>query len=234
MTANQIAKLFSFSRIVSFPIILVSIITGKRELTAWLYLLLFSTDAWDGVFPHVIGKDSEARRKLDSYGDVMYMIAGVIGFTAFESAFFMSQLWIIGPILLLYFSQFIIAISKWGMPTAFHTYSAKLATFVQVIFLCFTFFFGIWELLFWITVGLSLIDLLEELSLTLVLKKYRTGIEYLYAQKIPAGRSVKSFHPGFLYAINHHPPAVYFLFTPAILSSPDHLQPDPPGVFRPD
>ena len=176
MTATQIANLLAFSRIVSFPIILVLIIVGMRQLTAWVYLIMFSTDAWDGVFAHIIGKDSEMRRKLDSYGDVMYMIAGVVGFAAFEYDFFSAHLWVIGPILFLYFLQFVIAVAKWGIPTSFHTFAARLATFVQVIFLCFTFFFGIWEWLFWAAVVVSCIDLLEELSLTLLLKKYKTGI----------------------------------------------------------
>jgi CDP-diacylglycerol--glycerol-3-phosphate 3-phosphatidyltransferase len=177
MKAQQIGKAFAWFRILTFPIMILIFFSFSRLISAIIYLIMFSTDALDGFFARTIGgNDGRRRRELDSYGDVLYLIAGLIGFAYLEPVFFNRHLWLIIPILVLYASQLTIAMVKWRKPTSYHTLAARVAAFVQVGFFSYTFFLGVSEPLFWITVFFTLLDIADELSLTIILKNYRTGI----------------------------------------------------------
>lgn len=175
----NIAELFALWRVVSFPIIIILILLEERTLTAWLYLIFFSTDAIDGVFAHFFGMESERRARLDTLGDILYLLTGAFGYYIFETAHFEDHLMLIGLILGTYLIQFIFSMSKWGKPSTYHTWLAKLAAFSQVVFLVWMFFFGPYWLIFYVAVGLSLLDALEDIAITLLLNKRRSHLKGL-------------------------------------------------------
>ncbi|MFP4089297.1 MAG: CDP-alcohol phosphatidyltransferase family protein [Cyclobacteriaceae bacterium] len=176
MKAEQIGKALAWSRIITFPFMIILFFSVSRLICGFVYLIMFSTDALDGFFARLMGKDGIERRRLDSYGDVLYLIAGLVGFAYLETDFFLQHLWLIIFLLLLYAIQLVVALIKWRRPTSFHTIVARAAAFVQAGFFTFSFFFGVWEPLFWITIVITLLDIADELSLTFLLKDYQTGI----------------------------------------------------------
>ncbi|AHM59704.1 CDP-alcohol phosphatidyltransferase [Flammeovirgaceae bacterium 311] len=180
------AELFALWRVVSFPVILLLIYLGERHLTAWLYMLFFSTDVIDGVLARLLDMESERRARLDTLGDVLYLLTGVIGYYVFEKSHFQEHLLMLLSVLGLYLVQLIWAIMKWGKPSTYHTLLAKLSAVVQVVFLVWVFFFGVYQPLFYFTIAVSLLDALEDIIITILLNKRKSnilGLPWILMQK---------------------------------------------------
>jgi phosphatidylglycerophosphate synthase len=177
----NLAEGLAFFRVVSFPIILLFIFLEMRSTTAWLYLIFFSTDTMDGVVARVFNMESNRRAKLDTLGDILYLLTGLVGYYAFEPEHFLDNILLIGLVLGAYLTQFILAMSKWGKPSSYHTWLAKLAAIFQVTFFVWMFFFEPHPFFFYAAVGISLLDALEDILITFNLKKRRSHIRGLFS-----------------------------------------------------
>lgn len=171
------AELFAASRIVSFPLVLLFIFLEERQIAAWLYIILFSTDFIDGFFAFFYDQESPRRAKLDSLGDFLFLISGLIGFYIFETEFFHQYIIPISIVLGLYALQCLIAFIKWGRPSSFHTYSAKFAAITQVIFISFSLMFEASPVLFYFTLVFSIIDIMEDIILTFLLPTWKANVK---------------------------------------------------------
>lgn len=182
----NVAEFFALWRVITFPVILLFIFLDERTITAWVYLLFFSTDAIDGIFAKFFNMESERRARLDTLGDILYLLTGVVGYYTFEKTHFEEHLTLVLTVLGTYLLQFGLAMFKWGKPSTYHTLLAKLAAFVQVVFLVWVFFFGAYQPLFYITVAISLLDALEDMAITLLLnqrKSHILGLPWLLIKK---------------------------------------------------
>ncbi|EMR02020.1 CDP-alcohol phosphatidyltransferase family protein [Cesiribacter andamanensis] len=176
----NLAEGLSFFRVISFPIILLFIYLDMRSTTAWLYLIFFSTDTLDGVVARLLNMESDRRAKLDTLGDILYLLTGLVGYYTFAPEHFLKNILLIGLVLGLYLLQFILALSKWGKPSSYHTWLAKLAAIFQVAFFVWMFFVGPHPFFFYAAAGISLLDALEDILITLSLKERRSHIRGLF------------------------------------------------------
>lgn len=174
------AEAITLVRVLGFPLILLFTFLDYRNTTAWLFILLFCTDFMDGYFAFFFGQESARRAQLDTLGDILLLLAGVYSFFVFETAFFIKHIIFIYLIFGMYTTQLFIAFLKWEKPTSFHTYSAKLAAIAQVIFLTITLMFEAIPGLFYFAALLSAIDALEDIVLTLLLKRWKANIKGLF------------------------------------------------------
>lgn len=184
----NIAECLAMWRVVSFPIILVLIVLDARNLTAWCYMIFFSTDILDGVFAKLFNMESERRARLDTLGDVLYLLTGTFGYYVFETAHFRESLLLIALVFGAYLLQLGLSMHKWGTPSTYHTWLAKITAFVQVTFLVSTLFFAPYWLLFYLTIGISLLDALEDIAITLLLRKRISHIRGLPWLLVGEGR----------------------------------------------
>lgn len=184
----NIAEMFAMWRVVSFPIILGLIFLDARNLTAWLYMIFFSTDILDGAFAKLFNMESERRARLDTLGDVLYLLTGAIGYYVFETVHFRENLLLIAMVFGAYLLQLVLSMHKWGTPSTYHTWLAKITAFVQVVFLLSTLFFGPYWLLFYLSIGFSLLDALEDIAITLLLRKRISHIRGLPWLLVGKGR----------------------------------------------
>jgi len=105
----------------------------------------------DGFIARKNNKTSTHGAQLDSMGDASIFLGAAIGLIFFfENDFFMDYKWFLIGALALYSFQLIFSYLKLGKSSSFHTYSAKVAAFVQEVFLVCTIFFAPWEWLFFI------------------------------------------------------------------------------------
>ncbi|MFW6310375.1 MAG: CDP-alcohol phosphatidyltransferase family protein [Prolixibacteraceae bacterium] len=175
-TKFNIAEFFAFIRILTFPVILLFILLEWRMITAWSYIILWSTDVLDGFFAHLFKKETIKRVNLDSYGDISFLVVGLIGMYVFERNFVLNHLeWIIA-VVAGYVLQLIVSLLKFKQKTNFHTVLAKIAAVFQVVFISWTFFFRPLEWLFYLTVLISMLEVIEEIAITLIIKKLKFDI----------------------------------------------------------
>lgn len=176
----NISNVLALLRIITFPVVLYFIIAEDRQVSAILYIIFFSTDVLDGATAILFNLESNRRQKLDTIGDILFLLTGLTGLFIFESSFAMNHLeWII-LVIGIYFTEFILSLLRFRKPSFFHTYSAKVAAFLQVAFLVYTLFFTPLDWLFYVALAASVLDALEDIIIVFKLKEYRTNIKGIY------------------------------------------------------
>jgi phosphatidylglycerophosphate synthase len=168
-------------RVLAAPFLLYLIITGQVNLFKWLLAVSFFTDAIDGYLARKYKVVSIMGAKLDSIGDDLTVVAGVIGLFVLKTAFIKAEFTWLLLIFILFLVQVISALVRYRAVTSFHTYLAKLAAVCQGIFLILSFFMPEpSRLLFYIAVIITALDLIEEIVLTFLLPTWKANVRGLY------------------------------------------------------
>lgn len=176
----NIADWISFYRIFAVPFLIIVLWLNNREVFSWLLLISYSTDAVDGFIARKLKITSPRGSQLDSFGDQLTFIMGLIGLLIFEYTFIEKNYVLILIAFTPYLLQMLIAYLKYGKATAFHTYLAKLSAIVQSIFILWALFFGPNYTLFYIMIIIGLLETLEEIILIFMHDKWVSDIKGIY------------------------------------------------------
>ena len=176
----NIADWFSFYRIFAAPFLLVLLWFNEREIFTWLLLISYSTDAIDGFLARHLKITSPRGSQLDSMGDQITLAIGLIGLFLFENEFIKENLILIIIAFVPYIIQMIIAYLKYGKATAFHTYLAKLSAIMQSAFILWSLFFSPNYTLFYIMIGIGLLETFEEITLIFMYDNWASDIKGIY------------------------------------------------------
>ena len=176
----NIADWFSFYRIASAPILLVLVAFDERLIFTWLLLISYSTDAIDGYLARKLKITSPRGSQLDSIGDQITLVVGLIGLFYYESRFITANLVLILVAFVPYIIQMLLAFSKYGKATAFHTYLAKLSAIMQSVFILWSLFFSPNYSLFYIMIGIGLLETFEEITLIFMYDNWASDVKSIY------------------------------------------------------
>lgn len=176
----NIADWFSFYRIIAAPFLLALIWYDEQLVFTWLLLVSYSTDAIDGFLARKLKITSPRGSQLDSFGDQITLIVGLIGLYYFETDFITTNLVLIGVVFVPYIIQMLIAYSKYGKATAFHTYLAKLSAIMQSVFILWSLFFSPEYSLFYIMIGIGLLETFEEITLIFMYDNWASDVKGVY------------------------------------------------------
>lgn len=168
-------------RVVAFFILVLLLYRSNLEVFRWLLGISFFTDLIDGFLARKLKVQSAFGSRLDSVGDDLTVLAGLIGVYLFKEDFMNEQKYILGGLIGLFLLQTLIAMIRYGKTSSFHTYLAKTAAIFQGVFLILLFFMDRTPyLLYYATVAITLAELLEEIIITLILPEWKTDIKGLY------------------------------------------------------
>lgn len=176
----NIADWFSFYRIFAVPFLLVLILLDERLIFTWMLLVSYSTDAIDGYLARKLKITSPRGSQLDSFGDQMTLILGLIGLSYFETAFIKTNLLIILIAFVPYIIQMIIAYLKYGKATAFHTYLAKLSAVIQSVFILWSLFFSPQYVLFYAMITIGVLETIEEITLIFMYDNWASDVKSIF------------------------------------------------------
>lgn len=176
----NIADWFSFYRIFAAPFLIVLICLDERLVFSWLLLVSYLTDAIDGYLARKLKITSPRGSQLDSFGDQITLVVGLIGLFYFENHFIRTNLLLIIIAFVPYIIQMLIAYSKYGKATAFHTYMAKLSAIMQSIFILWSLFFSPNYALFYIMIGIGLAETFEEITLIFMYDNWASDVKGIY------------------------------------------------------
>jgi CDP-diacylglycerol--glycerol-3-phosphate 3-phosphatidyltransferase len=176
----NIADWFSFYRIAAAPVLLLLAIFDLREIFSWMLLLSFSTDAIDGYLARKLKISSARGSQLDSMGDQLTLVMGVVGLFVFEPEFMQSKLQLLLIVFIPYFAQMIIAFVKYGKATAFHTYFAKLSAIIQGVFILWALFFEPVLWLFYSVLVIGVLETIEEITLIIMHDTWTKDVKGIY------------------------------------------------------
>jgi len=176
----NIADWFSFYRIAAAPFLLLLVVLDQREIFTWFLLISYCTDMIDGYLARKLKISSPRGSQLDSIGDQLTFLVGLIGLMKFEFYFIKENYVFILIAFIPYIFQMLLAFFKYGKATSFHTYLAKLSAITQGIFILWLLFFGPIYWLFYVMIILGLLETLEEVILIFMYKKWVSGVKGIY------------------------------------------------------
>lgn len=177
----RLVNFITFFRILAFPIFIILLLQGNYDHFKWLLVVSFLTDALDGYLARKFNVSSILGSRLDSMGDDLTVLAAVIGLFFIHPKFLKEEWIIIALLFVLYLIQLVYAVVRYRKMTSFHTLLAKTSAVFQGFFMCSMFFFDApiyW--LFYTTVGLTAISLIEETIMVSVLPTWRENVKGLY------------------------------------------------------
>jgi CDP-diacylglycerol--glycerol-3-phosphate 3-phosphatidyltransferase len=108
----NIADWFSFYRIAAVPLLVALLLLGEQGFFSWFLLISYSTDAIDGFLARKLKISSARGSQLDSMGDQLTFMMGLIGLWVFEKMFIKANLLIIVIAFVPYILQMLIAFKK--------------------------------------------------------------------------------------------------------------------------
>lgn len=170
----------TFYRVVAAPFLFLLIIYHELVLFKWFLGISFFTDAIDGYLARRYKVVSVLGSKLDSIGDDLTIAAGLTGMFVFHPGFIEKEMIFILLLLVLFVLQNILAFVRYRKMTNFHTYGAKIAAICQGVFLLLFFFDKPVPLLFYITVAVTGLELIEEILLVFLLPQWQKDVRGLY------------------------------------------------------
>ena len=176
----NIADWFSFYRVIAAPFLVLLLWLDERQLFAWFLLISYSTDAIDGYLARKLKITSPRGSQLDSFGDQITLVVGLIGLLVFENEFIKKNILLIGVAFVPYIIQMGIAYYKYGKATAFHTYLAKLSAIIQSVFILYSLFFAPNYTLFYIMIGFGLLETFEEITLIYMYNTWASDVKGIY------------------------------------------------------
>lgn len=176
----NIADWFSFYRIFAAPFLLLLIWFDERLIFTWFLLASYLTDAIDGYLARKLKITSPRGSQLDSFGDQITLIVSLVGLFFFETAFIKTNIVLIIIVFIPYISQMLMAYSKYGKATAFHTYLAKLSAIIQSVFILWSLFFAPVHSLFYIMIAIGLLETIEEIILIIMYDNWASDVKGLY------------------------------------------------------
>jgi len=176
----NIADWFSFYRIAAAPALLLLLWLDLRLAFTWFLLISYSTDAIDGYLARKLKITSPRGSQLDSFGDQITLIIGLIGLFYFENDFIITNLTLIFIAFVPYIVQMLIAYIKYGKATAFHTYLAKLSAVLQSVFILWSLFFNPEYALFYVMIIIGVLETVEEIALIFMYKNWASDVKGVY------------------------------------------------------
>jgi phosphatidylglycerophosphate synthase len=168
-------------RVIAFPFLVLLIYLDRQDIFKWLLGICFFTDLIDGMLARKLKVASVFGTKLDSIGDDLTILAGILGVWFFKQDFLIEQRWTIGVMLVLFVLQTLLAFIRYGRITSFHTFLAKLAALLQGTFLLLLFFTqSPFYPLFYVAAIVTTLELIEEIILVMLLNEWRANVRGVF------------------------------------------------------
>jgi len=168
-------------RIIAAPILLILLFNGQYNIFRWLIGVSFFTDLIDGFLARKYKVASVMGAKLDSIGDDLTVVVGMIGLLVIKPDFIREQKVLLIILFSLFLIQSVYALIRYRKLTNFHTRLAKLAALLQGVFLILSFFTREPVLiLFYIAAFITFLELIEEIVLVGLLPEWEANVKGLY------------------------------------------------------
>ncbi len=168
-------------RIIAAPVLLVLLFTKQYEIFKWLLGISFFTDLIDGYLARKFKVTSILGTKLDSIGDDLTVLVGLIALFVLKLEFIKQHVVMFIILIVLFIVQTTYAFIRYKKMTNFHTYLAKTAALLQGVFLILVFFTEEPSLiLFYAATIVTMLELIEETILVSLLPQWRANVKGVY------------------------------------------------------
>ncbi len=166
----------SIARLCATIFLLAAVIQYQINVFKWLLLACLVSDIVDGLIARAFQLTSKLGAALDSAADMLTMLVGFIGVYVFQRTFVDQHLSGLLLTMCFYFAEAVAALVRYGRLSSFHTLLDRVAAYAGGIFVMSLFLFGYHDWLFYPTVIIYVISLVEEMILICLLPEWRTDV----------------------------------------------------------
>ncbi len=176
----NLPNMLSLYRLLSFPVVFYFILVKSQTVFIVLLGINLFTDFLDGYIARKFNLETQIGARLDSLADEGTYILGLTGiyiFKRIELEPYHAGLWIFAGIYLL---SLVVSLLKFKMLPSLHLFSSKIGGYMQGFFFFVLFFYGLWPLLFYITVLWGIASFLEQIIIMLIIPELRPDLKGLF------------------------------------------------------
>ena len=175
MTRVNVANALTMGRIVCVPLLLAASWNGRHDIFFGLASYCMLSDIFDGRIARWLGQSSEFGARLDSWADLMMILAGPVCAVWLRPELVRSE-WIgvatvVGGSVL----AVIIGYAKFGRLTSYHTTAARLTAYLAGAGAIVAITWG-WPWLFRAGAVVAVYSVLEEMAITFTLNEWTANV----------------------------------------------------------
>jgi len=175
----NIPNLLSYFRIISAPFLLLAGWFGMPDLFFMLFGLMLLSDVLDGFIARMLDQTSPLGARLDSYGDIVTYLSTPLAAWWLWPDMMKEELYYIIAAIIIYVLPAFFSLAKFGKLASYHTWITKASAVLMsagvVVFLGFEN-----ALLFHIAVYFLLIEMVENIAITIILSEQKSDIHSLW------------------------------------------------------
>lgn len=187
---KNIPNLLSGWRLLTFPVLLYFIFTGKRDAFILLLSVNLITDILDGLIARLFRLQTNFGARLDSMADMGTYIAAFTAFVVLEWTFVSEHAVAFSVLMVMWVVPQLVAVIRFGRPPHFHLWSNKIAGYVQGIFIFTYFNWGTTDAFFLTMCSISLLAFSEELLVAIRIPRLRSDVKGIYWMMKENGRII--------------------------------------------
>ena len=175
----NIPNILSLFRIIAAPFLLF---TGWFEMPTLFFILfglMLLSDVLDGFFARILDQTSQLGARLDSYGDILTYLSTPLAAWWLWPDLIKEELYYITAVIIIYILPAFFALAKFGKLASYHTWITKVSAVLMsagvVLLLGFEN-----ALLFHIAIYFLLIEMIENIAITIILPKPKSNIHSIW------------------------------------------------------
>lgn len=174
------ADWISIYRIIAIPILVIALLV-KMDIVFGIVLgLSLLSDMIDGYVARKLNISTRRGARLDSIGDAFTFVMAFIGIIVLRNDFLQENWVIITTTVILYLAQILVSIILFEHPTSYHTYLAKASALFQGCFILTLLLIGTYDWLLYITVGITIAEIIEEFILVFTIGGEPVNVKGIY------------------------------------------------------
>jgi CDP-diacylglycerol--glycerol-3-phosphate 3-phosphatidyltransferase len=175
----NIPNSLSIFRILAAPFLIIFAWFNMPNLFFILFALMLLSDALDGFIARLLNQTSEIGARLDSYGDITTYLSTPIAVWFLYPQIIKAEISYIIMAIVVYILPAIFALIKFGKLASYHTWITKISAVLMSLGVVMLLLFGE-NLLFHIGVYFLVIEAIENISITLLLKEQKNNIHSIW------------------------------------------------------
>ena len=171
----SVPNLLSLLRLVLVPFL--AIVASLGEVAVFLSMLAVSltSDMLDGYFARRLHQTTELGARLDSWADMMTYAAMILGLYLIWPQLFFDQIVFVSAAALSYILPVLLSLYRFAVFPSYHTWGAKLAA-VLIAPAYYLLVLYDYQTFFQLVILFHLLVAVEEMAITLILKRPQTNI----------------------------------------------------------
>lgn len=177
---RQLPNSLSSARLLAVPVLAALAFAEREAAFTWLLVPALLTDIADGLIARVFHLESRLGAMLDTIADTGLLFVALYGVWVFHPEVLREHAWLCGTAVTLWVIEDIAALVRYRRLSSFHTYSSKVVANLLGLFVGWLFLFGFEPWMLYLAAGGSIVASLEELSLIVLLPRWRADVRGLW------------------------------------------------------